>query len=128
MSTPPPLPATPPPPGTPPPLPEKSSTGLDVNLAALLTYLLGFITGIAFLVIEKDSRYVRFHAMQSTIVFGGLFAVNIFLGLIPLLGWLFSFLLIPATFVLWIVLMFKAYQGEKFKLPYIGDMAEQQLR
>lgn len=113
---------------TPPPLPEKSSTGLDVNLAALLTYLLGFVTGLGFLVLEKDSRYVRFHAMQSTLVFGGLFATNVLLGLIPILGWLFSFLLIPVTFVLWIVLMFKAYQGEKFKLPYIGDMAEQQLR
>jgi len=113
---------------TPPPLPQKSSTGLDVNLAALLTYLLGFITGLGFLVLEKDSRYVRFHAMQSTLVFGGLFAINVLLGLVPILGWFFSFLLIPVTFVLWIVLMFKAYQGEKFKLPYIGDMAEQQLR
>jgi len=112
----------------PPPLPEKSSTGIDVNLAALLSYLLGFLSGVVFLVLEKDSHYVRFHAMQSTIVFGGLFLANIVLSMIPFVGWLMSFLLMPVTFVLWLVLMFKAYQGERFKLPYIGDMAEQQVK
>lgn len=114
---------------TPPlPVPEKSSSGLEVNLAALLTYLLGFVTGIVFLVIEKDSKFVRFHAMQSTLTFGGLFALNIVLGLVPLLGLLVSLLLIPVTVILWLVLMYKAYQGEKFKLPVIGDMAEQQVK
>ena len=50
---------------------DKSSTGLDPNLAAALAYLLGFLTGILFLVIEKDSKFVRFHALQSTMVFLG---------------------------------------------------------
>jgi len=95
----------------PPPLPEKSSTGIDVNLAALLSYLLGFLSGVVFLVLEKDSHYVRFHAMQSTIVFGGLFLANIVLSMIPFVGWLMSFLLMPVTFVLWLVLMFKAADG-----------------
>jgi uncharacterized membrane protein len=125
--TPPPLP--PPVPPAPPPSPSgKSGTGLDRNLAAMLSYLLGFISGVAFLVLEKDDHYVRFHAMQSTITFGGLFALNVLLGMVPILGWLISFLLLPATLVLWLVLMFKAYQGEKFKLPYVGDIAEQQVR
>ena len=94
----------------------------------MLSYLLGFVSGIAFLVIEKDDHYVRFHAMQSTITFGGLFALNVLLGMVPILGWLISFLLLPVTLALWLVLMFKAYQGEKFKLPYVGDIAEQQVR
>jgi len=94
----------------------------------MLSYLLGFITGVAFLVLEKDDRYVRFHAMQSTLVFGGLLVLNILLGMVPILGWLISFLLLPVTLVLWLVLMFKAYQGEKFKLPYVGEIAEQQVR
>lgn len=104
---------------------EKSTTGLDVNLAAALTYLMGFITGIVFLVIEKDSRFVRFHAMQSTLTFAGLFVLNMILGFIPILGWILSILLLPVTLIIWLVLIFKAYQGEKFKLPIVGDMAEQ---
>jgi uncharacterized membrane protein len=125
--TPPPIPP-PIPPSTPPAAGGKSGTGLDRNLAAMLSYLLGFITGLAFLVLEKEDRYVRFHAMQSVLTFGGLFALNILLGMVPILGWIISFLLLPVTIVIWLVLMFKAYQGEKFKLPYIGDLAEQQVR
>lgn len=118
--------ATPPP--IPPPVVEKSSTGLDVNLAAVIAYALGFVTGIILLVVEKDSKFVRFHAWQSTITFGGLFVVNVVLGVIPILGWLISFLLIPVTLILWIILMVKAFQGETFKLPIIGDIAQQQVR
>lgn len=104
---------------------KKSTTGLDVNLAAMFTYLLGFITGIVFLIIEKDSTFVRFHAMQSTILFLGLFVANIVLSMVPFFGWLLAALMLPLTFILWIVLMFKAFQGEKFKLPVVGDIAEQ---
>lgn len=68
---------------------------------------------------------MRFHALQSTIVFGALCALW-FVGLsIPLLGWLISFILIPpVSAVLWLLLMFKAYQGDRFKLPFAGDFAE----
>ncbi|MFZ5845019.1 MAG: DUF4870 domain-containing protein [Patescibacteria group bacterium] len=97
------------------------------NLMAAAAYLLGFITGIIFLLVEKQSRFVRFHAMQSTLLFGGLFIVNIVLGFIPILGWLVGLLLSFAAFILWIVLMWKAFQGEMYKLPYVGEMAEKQL-
>jgi len=97
------------------------------NLMGALTYLLGFITGIIFLLVEKQSKFVRFHAMQSTILFGGLFIVNVVLGFIPLLGWLAGLLLSLLGFVLWIVLMWKAFQGEMYKVPYVGDIAEKQL-
>lgn len=107
---------------------EKSSTGLDANLAGALTYVLGPITGILFLVLEKESKFVRFHAMQSTITFVALFVISLVLGMIPILGWL---LLLPyqlAVLILWIVLMFKAFKGEKFKLPTVGDLAEKQVQ
>lgn len=97
------------------------------NLMGAAAYLLGFITGIIFLLVEKDSRFVRFHAMQSTLLFGGLFVVNMALGFIPILGWLVGLFLAFAAFILWIVLMWKAFQGEMYKLPYIGEMAEKQL-
>jgi len=110
------------------PNPETSSTGLAPNLAGALAYLLGPITGIVFLVVEKDSRFVRFHAMQSTITFGGLFVIQVVLNLVPFIGWAVSGLIIfPLSVLLWAFLMFKAFSGEMFKLPTIGDMAERQL-
>ncbi len=105
----------------------KSSTGLDENLAGLLCYIAGFITGIIFLILEKNSQKVRFHAMQSIFVFGGLLILNFVLGWIPVINLIAAFLMPILSLVLWIVLMVKAYQGQMYKLPYIGDMAEKQL-
>ena len=97
------------------------------NLMGAVSYLLGFITGIIFLLVEKKSAFVRFHAMQSTILFGGIFVANFALGFIPILGFLLGLFLSFASFILWIVLMWKAFQGEKYKIPYVGEMAEKQL-
>jgi uncharacterized membrane protein len=106
----------------------KTSTGLDSNVAAALAYGLGWITGIIFLVAEPNDRFVRFHALQSIIAFGTLSAITILLQAIPILGMLIAvFLVIPLSAILWLLLMFKAYQGERFKLPIAGDMAEQRL-
>jgi uncharacterized membrane protein len=103
----------------------KTSTGMEANVAALLSYLLGFVTGIIFYVIEKDNKFVRFHAMQSMITFGGLFVVNAVLTtILGTLGFRLAQLLSLLGFALWIILMIKAYQGELFKLPVVGDIAE----
>ena len=102
----------------------KSSTGLEENIAALLSYVLGWITGLIFFLIEKDSKFVKFHAMQSIITFAGLMIVSWILSLLPVIGWIISWLLGILALVLWIILMIKAYQGERFKLPIVGDLAE----
>ena len=102
----------------------KTSTGIQANVAGLLCYLAGFITGAIFYLIEKDNKFVRFHAMQSIIAFGAMFVLQIFFVALPILIFLLPILSI-SSLVLWIVLMVKAYQGEKFKLPVIGDIAEQ---
>lgn len=108
---------------------EKTSTGLDANVAAALSYFVGFITGIVFLVIEKDNRFVRFHAMQSTVVFLGIVGIDILLQVVPILGALVVvFLVIPASAVLWLVLMYKAYQGEEFRLPIVGPFAAERTQ
>ncbi|MBW7475647.1 hypothetical protein K0T92_12915 [Paenibacillus oenotherae] len=106
--------------------PDPSSTGMDPKIVGLLCYLGAFITGIIFLVVEKNSRFVKFHAMQSIIVFGALFVFSIVINIIPIIGTLIGLLITPIGFVLWIVLMLLAYQGRWFKLPVIGDIAEQQ--
>ena len=105
----------------------KTSTGLEENVAGLLCYVLGWISGLVFILIEKENKFVRFHAMQSIIVFGIIFVARFILGWIPFIGWIISWLLYVLALVLWIVLMIKAYQGAKFKLPWAGDLAEKQV-
>ncbi|MBN1527172.1 MAG: DUF4870 domain-containing protein [Candidatus Omnitrophica bacterium] len=102
----------------------KTSIGMQPNAEALLAYLAGFITGIVFYILEKENKFVRFHAMQSIVVFGFLFVLGMALAVIPVIGWVISPVLWIANIVLWILLMVKAYQGEMFKLPIAGDIAE----
>lgn len=99
---------------------QKSTFGLDRNIACALTYLLGWITGIVFFLAEKGDKEVRFHAMQS-IIFSGALTV---LGIIPLLGIVLMPFLSIIGLIGWIFLMLKAYQGGHLKLPVIGDLAE----
>jgi uncharacterized membrane protein len=104
----------------------KTSMGMEENVASLLCYVLGWITGIIFFLVEKENKTVRFHAMQSIVVFGAITIMSIALGWIPLLGYIISGLLGIIALGLWIFLMIKAYQGEKYKLPIAGDIAEKQ--
>ncbi|MEN8614386.1 DUF4870 domain-containing protein [Dehalogenimonas sp. THU2] len=106
---------------------EKTSTGLQENVAGLLCYLGAWVTGIIFLILEPKNRFVRFHAVQSIVVFGVLSVAGTMLGFIPFTGWIMSSFLGVLSFILWIVLMVKAYQGEYYKLPVAGDLAEQLL-
>lgn len=103
---------------------QKSSTGLDENIAGLLSYAGLFVTGLVFFFMEKNSRFVKFHALQSTILFISLAIVNIMVRWIPLLGKLITSLTGLLGFVLWIIMIVKAYNSEWFKLPVIGDIAE----
>ena len=107
---------------------NKTSTGLEQNIAGLLCYVLGWITGIIFLFIEKENRFVRFHAVQSIVVFGAFTVVVLIIGWIPVIGWIIAWILGIAAFILWIVLMYKAYRGELYKLPVAGNIAEQQSK
>jgi uncharacterized membrane protein len=121
----------------------KSSTGLDENIAALLSYVFGWISGLVFFLIEKDSKLVRFHAMQS-ILFCVLVAVlgialwvvtflfflvgamlpDIMGSLLALLGTFIWLIFSVALLIAWILCLVRAYQGQFFKLPVIGNMAE----
>jgi len=112
---------------------EKTALGLDENIEGALCYLLGWITGIIFYVLEPKNKFVRFHAMQSIIVFLPLMVLAwLFGGFFGIFGWwsglyfmwICSWILWVIFFILWIILMLKAFQGEKYKLPIAGDIAE----
>ena len=109
------------------PTATKGGTGLQSNIAGALSYFLGPVTGILFLLIEKQNKFVRFHAMQSTLTFGGLFVLNIVLGFIPILGWIAGTLMSLVSLVLWIFLMYKAFNNEEYELPVVGEIARKQI-
>ena len=107
------------------------TTGLQENVAGFLCYILGWVTGLVFFLIDKRPS-VRFHAMQSMIAFGALFVIQwVFVwggwfgGILgyALMGMVGSVIGLLAL-VCWILCMVKAYQGQRFKLPVIGDLAE----
>jgi uncharacterized membrane protein len=101
----------------------KTSTGMQPEVEALLSYVLGIISGIVIFLIEKENKYVRFHALQSIFISIALMVIQTVLA-ITVVG----VLLIPFVglvgLVLWVLLMIKSWQGERFKVPMIGDWAE----
>jgi len=123
----------------PPPAAPLQSAGMTDNMAAALCYALTVITGILFLVLEpyNKNRLIRFHAFQAIFVWVAAVAIfivaallSVTLGAIPVIGWIFSillhFALLAAFFVLWLMLIYKAYNNEKWVLPVIGPLAEKQ--
>ena len=126
---------TPPPPAA----PVAQSAGMEENMASALCYLVGWITGVLFLVLApyNQNRTVRFHAFQSIFLNVGMIVVLIALSIItgiitrivPLIGILFTLVFGVfwlAMFCLWLFLMYKAYNKEKFLIPIIGPLAEKQ--
>lgn len=111
---------------------KKSSINLDSNIAGALSYALGPVTGIVFYILEEKDKFVRFHALQSTITFGSLFVLRFILHALSYPFWGIMSLLLSAInlagLVLWVILMVKAYQNEKYKLPVIGDLAEKNIK
>jgi len=112
---------------------EKTSAGPAANVAGVLCYIFGWISGLVFILIKKQDKFVRFHAMQSVIVFGTLTIVEsivIVIGLeiarfVPInVITLPSFLIFVLGFLLWVLLIAKAYQGTMYKLPWAGNLAE----
>ena len=102
----------------------KCSIGMEPNVAALLSYLLGFISGILIYLVEKDNKFVRFHAMQSIVTFGAISVLYFIFSFIPVLGQPLMIITWITGLILWVVLMFKAYLGEQFELPFAGDIAK----
>ena len=105
---------------------SESSTGLSANVAGLLCYVLFWVTGIIFVVLEKKSTFIKFHAWQSIMTFGVLTVAELILAWIPFVGWILSILIGILMFVLWIILMIQAGTGKMWKVPLAGDWAEKQ--
>jgi uncharacterized membrane protein len=116
----------------------KATFGLDENIASAACYVLGWITGIIFFIVEKDNKTVRFHAMQSILTFlplmiiiwivsAVLFAMFMFSGMFGI-AWMIVTLIEIVMLLLWLFLMYKAYMGEKFLVPIVGAIAESQVK
>jgi len=114
-----------------------TSSGLNENVAGALSYLVGFVTGFIFYLVEKDNRFVRYHAAQSIFVFGLVFVLVVFLdlmgflGVLPVFGWFIGFfvglmqiLLGLLAFVLWVYLMYSAFLGEWTRVPFVSGWVE----
>ena len=97
-----------------------SKTGLQDNVAGVLCYVLGWVSGIVMLILEPDNRFVKFHAFKSIIVFATLTVVDIVFNFIPFL----DILMWPITFLAWISLIVLAAMGKTYKVPIAGDYAE----
>jgi uncharacterized membrane protein len=112
----------------------ETELGFDENIEAALCYLFLWVTGILFYLLEEDNKFVRFHAIQSILTFlpltfiawilAGFFGFRLWgpRGYIP---WIIGYVLWVLVAILWLVLMFKAYKGKKYKLPFVGDIAEE---
>ena len=119
-----------------PPPASSAGTGLQPNVAGMLCYVLGLITGIIFLVIHpyNQDRFVRFHAFQSIFLHVAFIVLMIVLGVVgailpwglDLVVWLARMVVWLGGVAAWIYMMVKAYNNEKYKLPIVGDIAEQQ--
>ena len=105
---------------------KKSSTGMKKEVAGALSYVLGPITGVIFLLIDKD-EYVQFHASQSIVVFVTLFVLQWVLALTGIL-----LILVPLIslvgFVLWLLLIYKAWMGEEWEVPILGKWARSLMK
>lgn len=125
--------------------PAETGSGLDENIAGVLSYLFGFLSGLIFFLVEKENQFVRFHAAQSMVFSGLLFLAYVALSIVGtvistvmfaststfLVGSIVSLViglvwlgLIVGGFGLWIYLMVKAYRGETTRLPIAAGIAD----
>lgn len=101
---------------------------------AAISYVFGFVTGIVVLMVEPEDKFIRFHAMQSTISTGSLFLLNIILGLVFSRFGFFSFISTFSGLIIWVLIIgiivicfYRAKQGRVYKLPYFGKIAERRV-
>jgi uncharacterized membrane protein len=106
---------------------SQTSLGVTENVGGVLAYLFGWVSGLIILLLEQKNGFVRFHAMQSILLSVAIGMLSVALGYLPLFGWMSMIFLMPVAFILWIVLIVKAYNGERYKLPILGDLTEQLL-
>ncbi|MCL7412570.1 MAG: DUF4870 domain-containing protein [ANME-2 cluster archaeon] len=117
---------------------EKTASVSNDNLMGAVAYVLGLVSGLIIYLIEKDkpdkSRFVMFHAMQSIVLSIALIVISIILSiiaLIPVVGWIIAILaglIYPLlVFIIWIFMIYKAYSGEEYHLPIIGEYAEKYM-
>jgi uncharacterized membrane protein len=107
--------------------PVTGKSGQSREVMAVLAYVGGVISGVVILALEKEDRFVRFHAMQSIVTFLIVLVAHLLLTGLPVFGLALYYPFVVGVAALWIFLMVQAFRGHRYKLPYIGDFAERQL-
>lgn len=103
---------------------SEKSLGMNENVTAVLAYLLGWLSGLIVYLLEEENEFVRYHAMQSMVVFGGITILGIVFSIVPILHGAVIPTLNLIGIVLWVILMIKAAQHERFRLPVISDITD----
>lgn len=104
-----------------------TSSPQNEKLIAVIAYFGWFVTAIIILLLERKNTFIRFHAMQSLITFGAIFVLAIIFHFLPILNDLVQPLVVFGGILLWLFLMYQAYLGKMYKLPYIGQIAQNNL-
>jgi uncharacterized membrane protein len=107
---------------------SEKSLGMNENVTALLAYVLGWVSGLIVFLLEEENEFVRFHAMQSMVVFGGITILGIVFSIVPILHGAVIPVLNLIGVVLWVILMIKAAQHERFRLPVISEITDDFLK
>jgi uncharacterized membrane protein len=106
----------------------ETSSGMQPRVAALLAYVFGLVSGLIVLVTERQNDFVRFHALQSITFSLAMFVLGMAVSFVPGIGWIAGFLLNLAAFGVWLLCMAKAFQGQWFRLPVVGEIAERRVQ
>lgn len=101
----------------------KTFLGLPENIVAALCYPVGWLSGLFFLLLERKNKFVRFHAMQSVLLFMPLAILIFLVAWVPVIGWFLADGAGMAAMLLILVPMYMAFRGSKFKIPIIGQIA-----
>ncbi len=107
---------------------DQKSLGMNENVTALLAYLFGWVSGLIVFLLEKENDFVRYHAMQSMVVFGGITILSVVFTVVPIFHAIVFPLLNLVGLILWVVLMIKAAQHERFRIPVVSDITDDFLK
>jgi uncharacterized membrane protein len=111
---------------------SKSSTGMEPKIAVLIAYIFSLLGGLIIYFIEKENKFVKWHAMQAIILgiiqVGSFIVISVLLGMIPFIGWFFfswlGWVISVVAWVFGIIALVQAFNGKTYRVPWVANMAD----